>query len=74
MDYIRREDVQANPNKIFVFGDNIMREGLGGQAKEMRGADFRLNDDLQKGAWIDNSVFIGDNQLATLMKLKSTTC
>ena len=37
MDYIRREDVQANPNKIFVFGDNIMREGLGGQAKEMRG-------------------------------------
>ena len=37
MDYIRREDVQANPDKVFVFGDNVLRQGLGGQAKEMRG-------------------------------------
>lgn len=37
MDYIRREDIQANPDKVFVFGDNMMRQGLGGQAKEMRG-------------------------------------
>ena len=37
MDYITRDDIQANPDKIFIFGDNVEREGLGGQAKEMRG-------------------------------------
>jgi len=35
--WIRREDLQANPNVIYLFGDNQLRIGLGGQAKEMRG-------------------------------------
>lgn len=34
---IYRADLQANPNAIYVFGDNEQRYGLGGQAKEMRG-------------------------------------
>jgi hypothetical protein len=29
--------LRANPDCIFVFGDNSARKGLGGQAKEMRG-------------------------------------
>ena len=37
-DYIRRDDVSYNvDDSVFVFGDNDTREGLGGQAKEMRG-------------------------------------
>lgn len=36
-DYISREDLKANPDKIFLFGDNVIRQGYGGQAKEMRG-------------------------------------
>jgi hypothetical protein len=35
--WITREDLRANPDKLYVFGDNIQRRGLGGQAKEMRG-------------------------------------
>lgn len=35
--WIKREDLQANPNIIYLFGDNLLRTGLGGQAKEMRG-------------------------------------
>lgn len=35
--WIKREDLQANPNIIYLFGDNQLRIGLGGQAKEMRG-------------------------------------
>ena len=35
--HITREMVQAERNKLFVFGDNQERRGLGGQAKEMRG-------------------------------------
>lgn len=34
---IYRLDCEANPDAIYVFGDNMERRGLGGQAKEMRG-------------------------------------
>lgn len=34
---IYRKDLQKNPDWIYVFGDNLERKGLGGQAKEMRG-------------------------------------
>jgi hypothetical protein len=34
---IYRRDLQANPDVIYVFGDNSMRYGMGGQAGEMRG-------------------------------------
>lgn len=29
--------LRENPDSYFVFGDNVARKGLGGQAKEMRG-------------------------------------
>lgn len=35
--HIMRQDLRDNPKDIFLFGDNDMRVGLGGQAKEMRG-------------------------------------
>jgi hypothetical protein len=35
--WITRADLRANPQSIYVFGDNFARIGLGGQAKEMRG-------------------------------------
>jgi hypothetical protein len=35
--WISRDDLQANPEARYVFGDNTQRRGLGGQAKEMRG-------------------------------------
>lgn len=34
---IFRSDLKANPDVLYVFGDNLERQGLGGQAKEMRG-------------------------------------
>lgn len=35
--FITREDLQANPDTLYVFGDNERRRGYGGQAKAMRG-------------------------------------
>lgn len=35
--FIFREDLRNNPNTLYIFGDNLHRKGLGGQAKEMRG-------------------------------------
>lgn len=35
--FITREDVRANRKSLYVFGDNVYRAGLGGQAGAMRG-------------------------------------
>lgn len=34
---IYRVDLQANPQITYLFGDNLIRQGMGGQAGEMRG-------------------------------------
>lgn len=33
---IKREDLRRNPQVTYVFGDNVARVGMGGQAAEMR--------------------------------------
>lgn len=33
---IYRKDIQANRTILYIFGDNLKRQGFGGQAKEMR--------------------------------------
>lgn len=35
--WINRDMLRSEPEAAFVFGDNRIRVGLGGQAKEMRG-------------------------------------
>ena len=35
--HITRQMLRDNPNTLFVFGDNMLGRGLGGQAAEMRG-------------------------------------
>lgn len=35
--WIDNEDLRRNRNVLYVFGDNLARKGLGGQAKAMRG-------------------------------------
>src|SRR4051812_11093467 len=34
---IAREDLRAHPNRLYLFGDNELRSGYGGQAAAMRG-------------------------------------
>ncbi len=35
--FITRADLKANPDRLYLFGDNEARVGTGGQAREMRG-------------------------------------
>lgn len=35
--WITRADLKSNPDKLYVFGDNVKKQGYGGQAREMRG-------------------------------------
>lgn len=37
IDWMTRETLRANPHKLYVFGDNAQRTGLGGQAGACRG-------------------------------------
>jgi len=34
---IYRKDLKNNPDVLYLFGDNLVQKGFGGQAKEMRG-------------------------------------
>ena len=36
-EHITRDMLRAEPDALFVFGDNMDRRGMGGQAAEMRG-------------------------------------
>jgi hypothetical protein len=35
--WITRQTLKHNRDKVYIFGDNVQRIGFGGQAKEMRG-------------------------------------
>jgi hypothetical protein len=55
-----REYIRSHPDWLFVFGDNLARAGLGGQAKEARGepnavgiATKRLPDMTQESFFSD---------------------
>ena len=60
--WITRDFVKSHPNWIFVFGDNELRRGFGGQAKEMRGEPNSLGirtkkypSDKYYAFWTDDS-------------------
>lgn len=65
-----RAEIQANPNTIYVFGDNFRMKGYGGQAYEARGepnafgiptkltAGDYLNRENMKSAGIDASYIV----------------
>ena len=35
--WVTRQDLRNNPLTIYMFGDNMLRQGMGGQAGAMRG-------------------------------------
>ena len=57
---ITRADLRANPDTLYVFGDNMQRRGLGGQAREMRGepnavgVPTKWRPDMRAGAFFSD--------------------
>ena len=53
---IHREDLRLEPNKIFLFGDNLTGKGFGGQAREMRGEPNAIGIPTKKRPdnWVDS--------------------
>lgn len=64
MKWITRDIVRANPDKAFLFGDNVKRIGMGGQARAMRGESnafgiaTKYSPDMRDDAFFSDDDFI----------------
>lgn len=61
--WIMRKDVRVERDKLFVFGDNLMRFGLGGQAREMRGLPNSVGFPTKNSPAMIESAFLSDADL-----------
>lgn len=68
MKYITRKIVQSNPNKIFLFGDNLLKRGYGGQAKEMRGEPNSIGIPTKKKPSLTPGSFFTDDEFDSNIK------
>jgi hypothetical protein len=70
---IVRADLHKNRGVLYVYGDNLMGKGLGGQAKEMRGEPNAVGiPTKKKPSMLEGSFFCDDDldEVAPLMSLR----
>jgi hypothetical protein len=67
--FIFRSDLQANPTVKYLFGDNLIRAGLGGQAKEMRGEPNAIGVATKRCPGMGRQDFFSDLQYHELISL-----
>lgn len=60
--WITRQDLRANRHQFYVFGDNAMRVGFGGQAREMRGEPNAIGIATKWAPSPDNIHFFKDDE------------
>lgn len=61
--HITREMLQAEPEKLFVFGDNFSRRGYGEQASEMRGEPNAVGISTKKRPSMEEDAFLTDESI-----------
>lgn len=67
--FIKREDLQHNYEWMYLFGDNAIRKGMGGQAAEMRGEPNAVGIATKKQPSNDPLAFFYDDQYMDNMKI-----
>lgn len=60
---IYRADLKANPKTLYLFGDNMERTGMGGQAGEMRGAFNAIGIATKMSPTMEEDAFFYDTFL-----------
>ena len=60
--FITREYVRANRNKLFLFGDNLERRGFGGQAAAMRREPNAIGIPTKKSPSYRDDAFFSDDE------------
>jgi hypothetical protein len=66
---IYRRDLRSNPQTIYLFGDNLIQKGLGGQAREMRGEKNALGVPTKRLPSTLEAAFFTDEDLAEVLPL-----
>lgn len=61
--FITRAMLKAEPDALFVFGDNFERRGYGGQAKEMRGEPNSVGIATKKNPSMRPSAFFSNDDI-----------
>lgn len=61
--WIEREDLRNNPDAYFLFGDNLLREGMGGQAAAMRGEPNAIGIATKRAPRRDDAAYFSDDTL-----------
>ena len=67
-EHITRSDVRAEKDKIFLFGNNLIGWGYGGQAKEMRGEENAVGIPTKKAPSNNPNSFFTDKEFAANIK------
>lgn len=65
--WISRHDLSDNPDRLYLFGDNLMRRGMGGQAKEMRGEPNAVGVATKRAPTMNNEDFFCDDYFDALV-------
>ena len=67
--WITRAEVQRERDKLFVFGDNVIREGFGGQARVMRGEPNAVGIITKHRPTMEKHAFLSDDFFEAWIKL-----
>ena len=59
--FITREMIRNNPQKLFLYGDNLEQKGYNGQAKEMRGEPNTIGIPTKNKPTMEKDAFLTDN-------------
>jgi hypothetical protein len=71
--FVSRSDLKNNPNTYYIFGDNLVGKGLGGQAKEMRGEPNALGWVTKKLPTHTKDAFMSDKDLEVFIQHQALT-
>lgn len=68
-----RAYIKAHPDWLFVFGDNLERKGLGGQAAEARGEPNAIGIATKRKPTMEPDAFLSDSDYANWMAAERST-
>lgn len=58
--WVTRQDLRDNPETLYLFGDNMLRQGMGGQAGAMRGEPNAVGVPTKWAPGMNNEDFFTD--------------
>jgi hypothetical protein len=69
--HITRQMLRDNPKTLFVFGDNLLQAGYGGQAKEMRGEPNAMGIPTKRRPGMETDAFFTNNDYGKVVPIIS---